>query len=291
MTPSELAKKVRYIQLHTRRAVNDLLAGEYISAFKGTGMEFEEVREYQPGDDVKSIDWNVTAKQGRPYIKRFREERELTVIFAVDLSASGAFGTPESSKNELSAELCAMLALSAVTSNDKVGMAIFTDRMEKFIPPAKGSANALRLVREILAFTPQGTGTDITGAVDYLGRVLRRRAVVFFISDFQDSGYLEKLAAFSRKHDVIAMTIADPAELSLPNIGLIELQDAETGEMVLVDTGSAAVRRRFEAAAKYRLEELGTSFRTAGIDQILLQTHQDYAQKLITFFKTREHRH
>ena len=291
MTPSELAKKVRYIQLHTRRAVNDLLAGEYISAFKGTGMEFEEVREYQPGDDVKSIDWNVTAKQGRPYIKRFREERELTVIFAVDLSASGAFGTPELSKNELSAELCAMLALSAVKSNDKVGMAIFTDRMEKFIPPAKGSANALRLVREILAFTPQGTGTDITGAVDYLGRVLRRRAVVFFISDFQDSGYLEKLAAFSRKHDVIAMTVADPAELSLPNIGLIELQDAETGETVLVDTGSAAVRRRFEAAAKYRLEELGTSFRTAGIDQILLQTHQDYAQKLITFFKTREHRH
>ena len=184
-----------------------------------------------------------------------------------------------------------MLALSAVKSNDKVGMAIFTDRMEKFIPPAKGSGNALRLVREILAFKPQGTGTDIAGTIDYLGRILRRRAVVFIISDFQDNGYMEKLAAFSRKHDVIAITVADPAELSLPNVGLIELQDAETGEMLLVDTGSAAVRRRFAAAASYRLDELGTSFRTAGIDQVLLQTNQDYAQKLITFFKTREHRH
>ncbi|MBP5641197.1 MAG: DUF58 domain-containing protein [Victivallales bacterium] len=291
MTPSELARKVRYIQLHTRRAVNDLLAGEYISAFKGTGMEFEEVREYQPGDDVKSIDWNVTAKQGRPYIKRFREERELTVIFAVDLSASGAFGSSELSKNELSAELCAMLALSAVKSNDKVGMAIFTDQLEKFIPPAKGSGNALRLVREILAFSPKHRGTDITGAIDYLGRILRRRAVVFLISDFQDSGYLEKLAAFSRKHDVIAITVADPDELSLPNVGLIELQDSETGKMLLVDTGSAAFRRRFAAAARLQLDNLGSAFRAAGIDQIVLQTHQDYAQKLITFFKTREHHH
>ena len=290
MTPSELARKVRYIQLHTRRAVNDLLAGEYTSAFKGTGMEFEEVREYQPGDDVKAIDWNVTAKQGRPYIKRFREERELTVMFAVDLSASGAFGSSAMTKNDLSAELCAMLALSAVKSNDKVGMAIFTDTVERFIPPAKGSANALRLVREILAFRPQGTGTDISSAIDTLGRVLRRRAVVFFISDFQDDGYMDRLAAFARKHDVIAITVADPEEAALPDVGLIQLQDAETGEEILLDSGSANVRKHFSLASRLQTVQRDDAFRSAGIDQILLNTHEDYAKKLITFFKTREHR-
>lgn len=290
MTPSELAKKVRYIQLHTRRAVNDLLAGEYTSAFKGTGMEFEEVREYEPGDDVKSIDWNVTARQGKPFIKRFREERERTIIFAVDLSASGRFGTADITKNELSAELCAMLALSAVKSNDKVGMAIFTDRVERFIPPAKGSANALRLVREILAFTPQGVKTSIENTIDYLGRILRRRAIVFLISDFQDEGYLDKLAAFARKHEVVAMTIADPAEIQLPNVGLLHFQDPETGEDILIDSASAHVRKEFETAALKQQQHLKDTLKNVGIDQILLQTHQDYAKKLITFFKTREHR-
>ncbi|MGN0880199.1 MAG: DUF58 domain-containing protein [Oligosphaeraceae bacterium] len=287
MTPSELARKVRLIQLHTRRAVDSLIAGDYTSAFRGTGMEFEEVREYQPGDDVKSLDWNVTARQGRPFVKRFREERERTIFFAVDLSASGAFGTAERSKNDLAAELTAMLALSAAKSNDKVGLAIFTDRLEHVIPPLKGSAGALRIVRDILAFQPHGTQTSIATALDDLGRILRRRATVFILSDFQDHGYERRLAAFARRHDVIAITIADPAERHLPNVGLITLQDPETGEIILFDTANATCRNAFEAAAQQRLDTLASSLRAIDVDQLLLQTDQDIAKTLIAFFKTR----
>ena len=287
MTPSELARKMRYIQLRTRRTVNDLMAGDYTSAFKGTGMEFEEVREYQPGDEVKAIDWNVTARQGRPFVKRFREERELTVMFAVDLSASGNIGSAERTKNELSAEICAALALSAVKSNDKVGMALFTDHVEKYIPPAKGSTIALRLVREILAYRPQGTGTNLSAAIDMLGRVLRRRSIVFLISDFQDNGYTQKLASFARRHDVIALTVADALELALPKTGIIQLQDAETGEFILVDTDSSEFRKQYEQLAASQQNALRDSLRSAGIDQLLLRTDDDYAQKLIAFFKNR----
>ena len=289
MTPSELARKVRLIQLHTRRAVDSLIAGDYTSAFRGTGMEFEEVREYQPGDDVKSLDWNVTARQGRPFVKRFREERERTILFAVDLSASGAFGTAERSKNDLAAELTAMLALSAAKSNDKVGLAIFTDHLEHVIPPLKGSAGVLRIVRDILAFQPQGTQTSITNALDNLGRILRRRATVFIRSDFQDHGYERKLAAFARRHDVIAITIADPAERHLPNVGLLSIQDPETGEIILFDTASHACRHAFEAAAQRRLDNLASSLRAIDVDQLLLQTDQDITKTLIAFFKTRAH--
>lgn len=291
MTPSELAKKVRLIQLHTRRAVNSLIAGDYTSAFRGTGMEFEEVREYQPGDDVKSLDWNVTARQGRPFIKRFREERDRTIFFAVDLSASGTLGTTEQTKNELAAELCAMLALSAAKSNDKVGLAIFTDHIEHIIPPVKGSAGALRIVRDILAFQPQGRGTSITSALDDLGRILRRRATVFILSDFQDDNYQRRLAAFARRHDVIALTIVDPAELSLPDIGLATFQDAETGELILLDTSAKATQDAFRQAAQQRFDTLRENLRASDVDQLVLQTGQDYASKLITFFKTRaQHR-
>lgn len=291
MTPKELAKKVRYIQIQTNRAVNDVLAGEYLSAFKGAGMEFEEVREYQPGDEVRSIDWNVTARQGRPYVKRFHEERELTVMFAVDMSGSGQFGSTNQTKNELSAELCALLSFSAVKSNDKVGMLLFTDKIERFIPPAKGVSHALRLIREVLAYEPKGTGTDITAALDYLGRVIRKRCVVFMISDFQGEGFKRQLGVLSKRHDVIAVSVGDKLELSLPDVGLLELEDLETGELATIDTGSKSVRRAYSLLGAERARQLQTMFRSLDVDQIDLQTGDDYAKKLVRFFRNRERRH
>ena len=290
MTPKELAKKVRYIQIQTNRAVNDVLAGEYLSAFKGAGMEFEEVREYQPGDEVRSIDWNVTARQGRPYVKRFHEERELTVMFAVDMSGSGRFGSTNQTKNELSAELCALLSFSAVRGNDKVGMLLFTDKVERFIPPAKGVSHALRLIREVLGYQAEGNGTDIAAALDYLGRVIRRRCVVFLISDFQGTDFRRQLGVLSKRHDVIAVSVGDKLELSLPDVGLLELEDMETGELATIDTGSSAVRRAYSLLGAGRVHELQTMFRSLGVDQIDLQTGDDYAKKLVRFFKSRERR-
>ncbi len=288
MTPKELAKKIRYIQIHTNRKVNDVLAGEYLSAFKGAGIEFEEVREYQPGDEVKSIDWNVTARQGKPYVKRFREERELTVMFAVDLSASGQFGSVSQSKNELAAELCALLSFSAVKSNDKVGMLLFTDKVERFIPPAKGVSHALRLVREVLGYKSTGQGTDIASALDYLGRVIRRRCVVFLVSDFQGTGYEKPMRVLGKRHDLIAVTIGDQLELNLPNVGLLELEDMETGELALIDTGSLSIRKNYERLGYRRTQSLKSMFKSMDIDQIDLLTGEDYAKKLVRFFRQRE---
>ncbi|HPY91004.1 MAG TPA: DUF58 domain-containing protein [Lentisphaeria bacterium] len=290
MIPKELSKKIRYIQIYTSKKVNDVLAGEYQSAFKGAGMEFDEVREYQPGDEVRSIDWNVTARQGHPFVKRFHEERELTVMFLVDLSASGQFGTAGQLKNDLAAELCALLSFSAVKSNDKVGLILFTDRIERFIPPAKSVSHALRIIREVLGFRPTGAQTDIAGALDFLGRVIRKRCVVFLVSDFQGEGFVKPMRVLSRKHDVIAVSVSDPRELHLPDVGLLELEDAETGEIVLVDTGSRAVRANYDRMGEQQRSHLANTFRTMDVDQIELLTGDDYAKKLVHFFRRREKR-
>jgi len=288
--PKELARKIRYLQIHTRKAVNDVLAGEYESVFKGRGMEFEEVREYQPGDEVRSIDWNVTARMGRPYVKRFVEERELTAIFLVDLSASGTFGTVRQTKNEVAAELCALLAFAAIKNNDKVGLIVFTDTVELFIPPKKGLSHVLRLIREILYFKPEQTRTNMAEGLDYLGRVTTKRCVVFLISDFQGEGFEKPMRVLGKRHDLIAVTVTDPREKRIPNVGLVELEDAETGEMVLVDTGSVKVRNEYERMGRERTQKLKETFRSMDVDQIEVSTGEDYVRDIERFFLARERR-
>lgn len=291
MLPAELTRKIRHLEIHTRRKANDLLSGGYRSSFKGRGMEFDEVREYQPGDEVRSIDWNVTARLGHPYVKRFVEERQTTVLLAVDLSASGGFGSGRRSKNEVAAELCALLAFSAIKNNDKVGVVAFTDRIELFIPPAKGSTHVLRIIRDILQFEPQGRGTDIGGALDYIHRILRKRGIVFLVSDFIAGGdYDRPLRVLSRRHDAIAVFVHDPREQELPGAGLVELEDAETGETVLLDSSSPAVRRRFAEMARQRQEQLADRLKKISVDLIPVRTDQDYLRSLVAFFRKRERR-
>ena len=291
MIPKEVLKKVRQIEIRTNREVTDVLGGQYHSVFKGHGMEFEEVREYLPGDEVRAIDWNVTARFGHPFIKKFKEERELTVLLVVDVSASGQFGSVRQTKNELAAELAAVLAFSAIRNNDKVGVILFTDRIEKYIAPKKGRRHVLRVIREILAFQPQGTGTDIGQALDYLNRVQRRRAVCFLLSDFQDEDFRSKLRVAGRRHDLVAMTVRDPREEELPAVGLIELRDAETGQRAMVDTFDRGVRDAFAQEARTRLEALRGMFRSSAVDQIEIRCNQDYMRPLIQFFRMRERRH
>ncbi|MBN1884153.1 MAG: DUF58 domain-containing protein [Candidatus Krumholzibacteriota bacterium] len=291
MIPKELARQIRVLQITTRKVVNDVLAGEYGSVFKGRGMEFDEVRAYIPGDEIRTIDWNVTARTGEPYVKRFVEERELTVFFLVDLSASGAFGSVRKLKNEVAAEFCALLSFSAVKNNDKVGLILFTDGVEKFIPPKKGTRHVLRVIRELLDFRPRQARTDIVGALDYLGKVTTKRAVVFLVSDFQAEGFERSLRVIGKRHDLVAVTIADPREVRLPDVGLIELEDAETGETVLVDTSSAAVRRRYETLGRERAGRFRELFASMGVDQIELGTDEDYVPKLVGFFRSRERRY
>ncbi|MGB5882533.1 MAG: DUF58 domain-containing protein [Desulfobulbales bacterium] len=291
MIPKELTKKIRYIQIYTSKAVNDVLAGEYHSVFKGQGMEFDEVRAYQPGDDIKTIDWNVTARTGLPYVKRYVEEREITVFFLVDLSASGFFGSLDKLKNEIAAEFCALLAFSAIKNNDKVGLIVFTDIIELFIPPAKGTSHVLRLIRELLFFGPGKkrvrAGTDIALALDYLGRVLHKRGVVFLVSDFLDQDFEKTLGVLARRHDLIAVTVTDPRECALPDVGLMEIQDAETGAQVLVDTGDKEVRRRYEELAREKNDKLASLFKGTGVDHIELFTDRDYVLDLVKFFRKR----
>jgi len=274
--------------------VNDVLAGQYESVFKGQGIEFEEVREYQPySDDVRTIDWNVTARTGRPFVKKFVEERELTVMLIVDLSRSLRFGTVDRSKAELAAELCAVIAFSAINNNDKVGLIIFTDRIEKFIPPKKGRRHVLRVIRDVLSFTPEGHGTEIAVALEYLSKVTTRRAVSFLVSDFfeQSVGNYERaLRVASKRHDVIAITIADPREWDLPKLGIMEFQDAETEEIVLIDTASPRARAEFRRLAEERIQQRTDLFRSAGIDTISVQTGQPYVGELLKFFRMRERR-
>jgi uncharacterized protein (DUF58 family) len=291
MISKELIKKIRYIQIYTSKAVNDVLAGEYHSVFKGQGMEFDEVRAYQPGDDIRTIDWNVTARTGHPYVKRYVEEREITVFFLVDLSKSGSFGSREKLKNEVAAEFCALLAFSAIKNNDKVGLIVFTDTIQLFIPPAKGTSHVLRLIRELLFFEPgkirKKTGTDIALALDYLGRVLPKRGVVFLVSDFLDQNFEKPLRVLARRHDLIAVTVSDSRELALPDVGLLEIQDAETGEIVVIDTGSKTVRSRYKRLAEEKNRALSDLFQSTGIDQIQLLTDRDYVLDLVKFFRKR----
>ena len=290
MIPRELAKKIRYIQIYTNRAVNNVLAGEYESVFKGRGMEFDEVREYMPGDEIRTIDWNVTAKTGKPHVKRYVEERELTVMFLVDLSASGSFGSVAKSKNEIAAELCALLAFSAIKNNDKVGLIVFTDTIEMYIPPKKGQIHALRLIRELLFFKPKQVNTSIQIGLDYLGRISHKKSVVFLISDFLEGGYEQAMRITAKRHDLIAISVADRRELVMPNAGLIELEDAETGEVVVIDTGSAKVRRDYQRRNADESNELSRQFSSMGVDQIEVRTDQDYLKNIIRFFTTREGR-
>jgi uncharacterized protein (DUF58 family) len=289
-TTAEILKKIRTLEIKTRGLVETAFAGDYHSVFKGRGMNFEDVREYQPGDEIRAIDWNVTARLGNAYVKKFTEERELTVMLIVDVSASGNFGSSLQSKRELAAEVACLLAFSAIRNNDKVGLLLFSDRVELFIPPKKGRSHTLRLIREILFFQPQGRGTDPTLALDYLNKIVTRRAVVFFISDFQAPDFSHALAVSGRRHDFIAIQIQDEREEVLPNIGIITLEDAETGEQIEINTGDRATRRRFSEEADEQRTALWRTLRRNNVDAIALRTGQDYLPALRTFFKQRERR-
>jgi len=290
MIPEDLIKRIRQIQIYTSRAVNASFAGQYESVFKGRGMQFDEVREYMPGDDIRAIDWNVTARTGKPFIKRFVEEREMTVLFAVDLSASGEFGTVSKMKNELAAEFCAVLAFAAARNNDKVGLLIFTDRIELFIPPKKGSRHILRLIRELLAFKMPKRRTNIPLALDYLARVVRKRATLFLVSDFIETDIKKPLSLLNKRHDVVCVPVRDRVEVAMPSLGLIEIEDAETGEIMLVDTSSRRFRDQYGGHSSERFNELKGMFRASNVDFIPISTDRAYINDLIQFFHMRHRR-
>jgi uncharacterized protein (DUF58 family) len=289
-TPADILKKIRALEIKTKGLVQTMFAGDYHSVFKGRGMNFEDVREYQPGDEIRAIDWNVTARLGTAFVKKFTEERELTVVLVVDVSASGNFGSVSQSKRELAAEIACVLAFSAIRNNDKVGLLLFSDRVELFIPPKKGRSHTLRIIREILFFEPAGRGTAPGLALDYLNNVVTRRAVVFFISDFQAGDFSKELAVSGRRHDFIALHIQDQREENLPNIGIITLEDAETGEQIEINTGDRGARARFNALAETQRAELNRTLRRANIDAIALRTGENYLPALRSFFKQRERR-
>ena len=290
MIPREILKQVRRVEIATRGLVNEVFSGEYHSVFKGRGMNFAEVRAYQYGDDIRSIDWNVTARTGTPFVKVFDEERELTVMLVVDVSASGDFGSRSRMKGEVAVEICAVLAFSAITNNDKVGLIIFSDRIEKFVPPRKGRRHGLRVLRELLYFQPEGRRTDVAGALGYLARVVRRRAVVFVVSDFFDTGYQKALAVAGRRHDTIVIRMGDPRERELPTVGYIELEDAETGEQLTVNVSDPAFREAFDHDVTETRTTLEREFRKTDIDVIELSTDRPYADRLMRFFRQRAKR-
>lgn len=292
MLPSELMQQIRRIQIRTSRMVNDVLAGQYESVFKGQGMEFKEVREYVPGDDVRAIDWNVTARTGHPHVKVLAEEREMTVMLLVDASGSGRFGSSARFKNEVAAELCAVLAFSAIHNNDKVGLIVFTDRIELFVPPKKGRQHVLRVIREVLFFEPKGTGTNIPEALHYLNGVVKRRAVVFLVSDFMEENYETPLRIANKRYDVIAVAITDPREEELPNVGLLCVRDTETGRETLVDTSDPEVRRQYGLAARGRADRRNNIFRRTAVDamHVRVEEERSYINELHRFFRMRERR-
>jgi len=290
MIPKEILKKVRQIEIRTGRLVNDVFAGEYESVFKGRGMEFHEVREYVPGDDIRSIDWNVTARSGHPYVKKFVEERELTVIIMADMSGSGSFGTRNKMKAELMAEIGAVLSFSAVKNNDKVGLLLFTDKVEKFIPPKKGRPHVLRVIRELLYYKPESRKTSISSAIEYLGKVLKKRAVIFLISDFMDTGYEKLLGILNKRHDIIGISISDPREKDIPDIGLVKFEDAETGEILYLDTSDDLLKKELAEKRSDLLNARNRAFRSIGVDSISISTDKPYIDPLIIFFRMRAKR-
>jgi uncharacterized protein (DUF58 family) len=289
---------MRQLEIRTRRMVNDSLAGAYHSVFKGRGMDFDEVREYTPGDEVRTIDWNVTARAGRPFVKKYTEERELTIFLLVDISASGNFGSGVASKRDLAAELASVLAFSAIRNSDKVGLMLYTDRVERYLPPKKGRRHVLRVVRDILYHMPEATGTDTVKALDVANRLLHRRAIVFLISDFETTAnptvaraeLRRAMRRTNRRHDLVAVHVEDPREKELPNVGIVALEDAESGEVIELDTASRTVRKRFKELSLERSQRLVSDFRSEGIDTLQLQTDSAYMPALQRFFKTRERR-
>jgi len=287
---AEILKRVQRIQIVANRTVNDLFAGQYKSVFRGRGMEFDEVREYQPGDDVRTIDWNVTARTGSPFIKRFCEERELTVLFLVDVSASGAFGSAGRSKLELVVEVAALLMFSALKNNDKVGLLTFCDAVVDYFPPRKGKANVLHLIRELVSVEAVARQTDLAAALEFLSRVEKRRAVVFLISDFLAPHARKAMAVCNKRHDLIAITVADPREHVLPDVGFISLMDAETGEIVELDTRHPQVRALFKTETAGRREALSEELKKVGVDELAIRTDEDYLKGLRRFFRMREKR-
>jgi uncharacterized protein (DUF58 family) len=290
MLPREILRQVRRLQLKARRAVEDMLGGEYHSVFKGTGISFEEVRAYQPGDDVRSIDWNVTARMNQPFVKRYIEERERTVMLVVDTSGSLAYGTGRQPKREVAAELAAVLAFSAISNNDRVGLVQLSDHIEHFLPPRKGPRHVLRLIRDVLFFEPTRRGTALAEGLDYLNRVLRRKAIVFLFSDFLDRAYERALRRTARRHELIAIRLSDPREQELPAVGLVELEDAETGARLLVDTDSLELRDSYRAAGLERTAELQRLMRSVGVDLIEASTDGSHLDALVRFFRLRERR-
>ena len=286
----EMIRRIRRIEIRTRRLVNDSMAGEYHSVFRGRGMEFSEVREYQIGDDIRTIDWNVTSRMGHPYIKKYVEERELTVALLVDASGSGEFGTSSRLKGAMAAEVSALLAFSAIQNNDRVGLIQFTDRVEKHVPAKKGRTHVLRVIRELLCAQPASRGTDIPQALDYALHVFRKKSVMFLISDFLATGYENALRRAARRHDLVCLVISDPREEDLPAVGLMEVEDAETGELLVVDTSHAALRREYRARALRRIDERRRLFRRLGIDSVELRTDRPYDVPLVRFFEARARR-
>lgn len=290
MLPKDVIAKIRRLEIRTGRIVNELFAGQYESVFKGRGMEFEEVREYFPGDDIRSIDWNVTARTGHPHIKKFVEERELTIMLLVDASASQRFGTRLQSKLDMAAELSGVLAYTAIKNNDRVGALLFTDRMEKFIPPAKGATHLSRILRDVIYAQPQGTGTDVNPALDFINEVLKRRCIVFLISDFHMTGYEHALGVTNRRHDVIAFEIRDPGEERLPSMGFAAFEDWEQGRSRWIWTGSASARRAWQQANAEARSQRRELFQKMGVDRIELSTDRSYVEPLLNFFRMRARR-
>jgi uncharacterized protein (DUF58 family) len=290
MLPKEIIKKIRHIEIYTAHLVNDIMAGEYHSVFKGRGMDFAEVREYQTGDDIRTIDWNVTARTGQPHVKQYVEERELTLMLLVDVSSSGEFGTVLQMKGEIAVELCALLAFSAIKNNDRVGLIIFTDKIEKFVPPKKGKKHVLRVIRELLYFRPEAKRTNIAKALEYFHKVIKRKCVAFLISDFMAEDYRKAMEITAQKHDLIAITITDPRELELPDVGMLSLEDAETGEEILVDTSDPEVRKRFSEINDRNRLERRKFFRSMKLDSIDIMTDRSYVEELIKFFRMRARR-
>ena len=286
----DFLRKIRQIEIRARRVVDTVFVGEYHSAFKGRGMEYAESRQYQPGDDVRSMDWNVTARAGEPFVKTFQEERELTLILMVDMSASGRFGSREKLKSETATELCAAMALSAIKNNDKVGLIAFTDQVELYIAPKKGRKHVLRLIRELLCFKPRERGTRIGAALDYLNRVAKKKSIAFLVSDFKDFGYEKQLKTSARKHDLIAARIVDRREERLPNVGYIALRDAEVDETVVIDTSSETAREEYRERVEKDVRARDRLFAAAGVDQVVIDTGASYVNPLTNFFKTRERR-